>query len=97
MTAQQDLQSWLEQHRQLEGEAAKAEFYRHLMTTLNEKDSDSLREGMQALKQSVSATRLKAEQAKPRVTFQVFPKSQEEKDLLQKLLERMNIPFKMSA
>lgn len=100
MTAQQELQVWLQQHRQLDNEAAREQFYQHILATLGEKDSDSLREGLLALKESVRASRIKAEkavQAKPTGLIQVFPNTHEERELLQKLLERMNIPFKMSA
>ncbi|GAB4489068.1 MAG: hypothetical protein OHK0019_06180 [Saprospiraceae bacterium] len=100
MTAQQELQSWLEQHRQLDDEAAREQFFQNLLATLGEKDSDSLREGLLALKESVRASRIKAEKmirGKPIVSLQVFPKSHEEQELLQKLLERMAIPFKMST
>jgi hypothetical protein len=100
MAAQQELQTWLEQHRQLDNEAAREQFYQNLLTTLGEKDSDDLRKGLLALKESVRASRIKAEkmlQAKPTGSFQVFPKNREEQELLQKLLERMAIPFKMSA
>ncbi len=100
MTAQQELQNWLEQHRQLEGETARAQFYQNLLVTLGEKDSDNLHEGLLALRQSVRASRIKAEnkiQAKPLVSFQIFPKTQQEQELLRQLLEHLNIPFKMSA
>ena len=100
MTAQQELQTWLEQHRQLEGEVDKEHFYRNLLATLGGKDSDSLREGLLALQQSVHTTRIKAEkevQVKPTMSFQIFPKTQEEQELLQKLLEHLNIPFKMGT
>lgn len=99
-TAQQELQAWLEQHRQLDSEAAREQFYQNLLATLGEKDSDDLREGLLVLKESVRTSRIKAEkavQAKPTSSFQVFPNSREEQELLQKLLERMAIPFKMSA
>jgi len=100
MTAQQELQTWLEQHRQLDNEAASEQFYQNILATLEEKDSDSLREGLLALKESVRASRIKAEktgQAKPTESLQVFPKNREEQQLLQRLLERMGVPFKMSA
>jgi hypothetical protein len=100
MTAQQELQTWLEQHRQLDNEAAPEQFYQNLLATLGNKDSDSLREGLLALKESVKASRIKAEktaQSKPSGSFQVFPKSREEQQLLQTLLERMDIPFKMNT
>ncbi|MEO6039302.1 MAG: hypothetical protein ABIQ93_12895 [Saprospiraceae bacterium] len=100
MTAQQEIQTWLNQHRQLEDKTAKEQFYQNLLATLGEKDSDSLQEGLLALMESARASRVKAEKtvlAKPAGTFQVFPKSQEEKELLQKLLERMRISFKMIA
>jgi len=100
MTAQQELQAWLQQHRQLDNEAAREQFYRNILATLGEKDSDGLREGLIALKESVRASRIKAEkavQAKPTGLIQVFPNTHEEWELLQKLLERMNIPFKMTA
>lgn len=98
MTAQQELQNWLEQHRQLDSEAAREQFYQKLFATLGGKDSDDHREGLLALKESVKASRIKAEkmaQAKPAASLQVFPKNREEQQLLQKLLERMAIPFKM--
>ena len=100
MTAQQELQAWLQQNRQLDNEAAREQFYQSILATLGEKDSDGLREGLLALKESVQTSRIKAEkmvQSKPTGSFQVFPKNREEQELLQKLLERMAIPFKMSA
>jgi hypothetical protein len=100
MTAQQELQTWLEQHRQLDSEAAREQFYQNLLAMLGGKDSDSLHEGLLAFKESVKASRIKAEkmlQAKPTESLQVFPNTREERELLQKLLERMAIPFKMSA
>ncbi len=100
MTAQQELQTWLEQHRQLDSEVAREQFYQNLFATLGNKDGDSLREGLLALKASVRASRIKAEkivQNKPTGSLQVFPKSREEQELLQQLLERMAIPFKMSS
>jgi len=100
MTARQEIQEWLKQHRQLDNETAREQFYQNLLATLADKDSDSLREGLLALKESVKASRMKAEktiQAKPTTSFQVFPNTREEQELLQKLLERMAIPFKMSA
>lgn len=100
MTAQQELQTWLEQHRQLDNEAAREQFYQNLLATLGSKDSDGLREGLLALKESVKANRIKAEKAvqtQPTGTLQVFPKNREEQELLQQLLERMAIPFKMST
>ncbi|MCW5922208.1 MAG: hypothetical protein KIS77_07695 [Saprospiraceae bacterium] len=100
MTAQQELQTWLEQHRQLDSEAAREQFYQNLLATLGEKDSDDLREGLLALKESVRASRIKAEkmsQTQLAGSLQVFPKNREEQQLLQTLLERMDIPFKMSA
>ena len=100
MTAQQELQTWLEQHRQLDKEAAREQFYQNLLFTLDSKDGDSLREGLLALKSSVRASRIKAENMvrnKPTGSLQVFPKSLEEQELLQQLLERLAIPFKMST
>ena len=100
MTAQQELQTWLEQHRQLEGEVDKEHFYRNLLATLGGKDSDSLREGLLALQQSVRASRIKAEKkvpVKPIASFQIFPKTHEEQELLKQLLERMDIPFEVIA
>lgn len=100
MTAQQELQNWLQQHRQLDNEAAREQFYQNLLATLGNKDGDGLREGLLALKKSVRASRIKAEKAvkaKPTGSLQVFPKNHEERELLQKLLERMAIPFKMNA
>ncbi len=100
MTATKELQAWLEQHRHLEDEDARERFYKNLLTTLEEKNGDGLREGLLALHKSVQATRVKAEKAtqiKPTGSFQIFPKTYEEQQLLQSLLERMNIPFKMSA
>jgi DNA-directed RNA polymerase subunit F len=100
MTAQQELQTWLEQHRQLNNEAEREQFYQKIFATLDGKASDDLREGLSALKKSVKATRVKAEKmtkTQAAASLQVFPKNREEQQLLQKLLERMDIPFKMSA
>ena len=63
MTAQQELQTWLEQHRQLDNEAAREQFYQNLLATLGRKDRDDLREGLLALKESVKTSRIKAEKA----------------------------------
>jgi len=100
MTTQQEIQTWLEQYRQLEKEDARQQFYQNLLTSLGSKNSDDLREGLLALKQSVRTTGMKAEkivQTKSAKTLQIFPNTQEEQELLQKLLEHLNIPFKMSA
>ncbi len=97
MTAQQQLQNWLEQHRQLDNETERGQFYQHLIAVLGNQDSDSLREGLLALKDTVKASRIKAEKslrAQAAGSLQVFPKNREEQELLQKLLERMGIPFK---
>ena len=100
MTAQQELQEWLKQHRQLDNEVEKEHFYQNLLATLGQKDSEYFQEGLLALKESVRAVRMKAGQvvdSAPAGSFQVFPKSLKEQELLQKLLENMGIPFKMGA
>ena len=100
MTAQQELQEWLEQHRQLDSDTAREQFYQNLLATLGSKDSDSFRDGLLAFKESVRASRIKAEKAvkiEPATALQVFPKNLEEQEFLQKLLERMAIPFKMQT
>ena len=57
-------------------------------------------EGLLALQQSVRASRIKAEKkvpVKPIASFQIFPKTHEEQELLKQLLERMDIPFEVIA
>ncbi len=59
MTAQQELQEWLKQHRQLDNEVEKEHFYQNLLATLGQKDSEYFQEGLLALKESVRAVRWK--------------------------------------
>ncbi len=100
MTAQQEIQEWLKQHRQLDNEAARQQFYQNLIGTLDSKDSKGLQEGLLALKEFIKASRIKAEgkvDTTSTGSLQVFPNTLEEMELLRNLLERMDIPFKMSA
>ncbi len=100
MDAKKELQEWLEQHRQLTDTSEREQFFQNLLTRLGEKSSDELRQGLAALRASVRSTRRQAQKTAkntPVLTMEVFPKNQEEQELLQQLLERMAIPFKMTS
>ncbi|MBK9335916.1 MAG: hypothetical protein IPM98_04775 [Lewinellaceae bacterium] len=97
MTAQQELKVWLEQHRQLDNEADREQFFENLLKTLSGKSSGDFQLGLLALRTSVQATRLQAEKTKSVGALQVFPNSYEEQELLLNLLERLAIPYKKSA
>lgn len=100
MTAKQEIQKWLKQHRQLNSETDGEQFFQNLFETLGSKNADQHHEGVLALGAAVHATRLQAEKAKNLKKvglLLVFPKSPEEQELLQKLLEQMAIPFKMNT
>jgi hypothetical protein len=100
MTATQEINILVKQHRKLRTDTEREAFYQDVISGLTNKDSDGLAEGLLALKESVRNRRLKAEreaQSKKGAHFQVFTASEEERELLKLLLERLNIPFKMSA
>lgn len=100
MTAAQELKAWVNQHRTLETAADREAFYQTILAELSGKDSDSLHAGLLALKESIRKRRLQAEKtAIPRSKFaiQIFPSSEEERELLKLLLERMNIAYTMNV
>ncbi|MFM9948321.1 MAG: hypothetical protein ACKV1O_10320 [Saprospiraceae bacterium] len=100
MTAAQELNAWVKQHRSLETAADREAFYQTILAKLSGKDSDSLHAGLLALKESIRKRRLQAEKtATPRSEFpiKVFPGSEEEREFLKLLLERMNIAYTMST
>ena len=100
MTATQEISKWVTQHRKLQNDAEREAFYQSIIASLSKKNNENLADGLLALKETVKARRQAAELAllsKQERFFQVFPSSEEERELLKSLLERMNIPFKMSA
>ena len=100
MTAKQELQFWLQQHRQVNAESERKKFFQNLLNQLDSKDGEGHKKGLMALQKSVQATRQNAEKSKKSKEIEsivVLQKSREEQELLQSLLERMAIPFKRSA
>lgn len=98
MTAYRELHEWIEQHRLLDTPADREAFFQNLLHKLERKDENSFKEGLVALLSAVRLTRVQAEkQVASAVSLQVFPKSPEETELLRLLLDRLAIPFKMSA
>lgn len=100
MNAKKEIQKWLEQHRRIDAEEAREQFFQNLRETLGNKDSDNLHQVLSALRESVRTTRRRVEKSvktKPVGYLQVFPKNPEEQELLQQLLERMSIPFKLTT
>jgi len=98
MTAYRELQQWIEQHRLLDTPADREAFFQNLLHKLEKKDENASHEGLLALLSAVRSTRIQAEkQVASVVSLQVFPKSPEETELLRLLLDRLAIPFKMSA
>jgi hypothetical protein len=98
MTAYRELQQWIEQHRLLDTPADRAAFFQNLLQKLERKNENSFKEGLVALLSAVRSTQIQAEkQVASAVSLQVFPQSPEETKLLRLLLDRLAIPFKMSA
>jgi len=98
MVAHQELRQWIEQHRVLSNSDDRELFFKILLRKLEAKDEKEITEGLAALLAAARSARAQAEkQSVPVVNFQVFPKTPEESELIRQLLDRLAIPFKMSA
>ncbi|MBL7796298.1 MAG: hypothetical protein JNJ90_07325 [Saprospiraceae bacterium] len=98
MVAHQELRQWIERHRVLSNSDDRELFFKTLLHKLEEKDENDIQEGLAALLAAVRSARTQAEKQPAHVvSFQIFPKSPEESELIRQLLDRLAIPFKMSA
>lgn len=98
MVAHQELQQWLEQHRVLSTSDSREFFFKTLLGKLEVKDENEIKDGLSALLATVRSARMRVEkQSAPVASFQIFPNSPEESELIRQLLDRLAIPFKMSA
>lgn len=98
MTAKQEIKDWRKEFSGMKTEVEREEFKKKLHDSLSERDEESLTAGLFALKEFAREVRLEAEKdAKPATKFQVFPTSNKDWEFLRDLLDRMNIPYKVSA
>ncbi|MFN0035788.1 MAG: hypothetical protein ACKVUS_12025, partial [Saprospiraceae bacterium] len=100
MTAKQELEQWVQQHRSLDTVEGKQHFYQKITATLDAQTSEARLAGLFALKDSVSKQRAGIERnlsQKASSGFRVFPPSEEDRAFLQALFFRMNIPYEMTA
>jgi hypothetical protein len=100
MTAKQELEQWVQQHRSLSTMEGKQVFYQKITATLDAQTSEARLTGLLALKDFVSKQRANLEQKLPKGTssgFRVFPTSEEDRAFLQSLFFRMNIPYELTV
>ena len=98
MSAQQELQGWLQHHNSLSTNELRAAFRKEVVASLSARSEAELVEGLLALKKSVQTTRAKAAKqvaAGAKFRFQVSPVSAQDHDLLRAFLHRLNIPFEV--
>lgn len=100
MTAKEEINKWKEEYLKLNSDTEKEAFKNKMYASLSNKKSEELAEGLIALKETARDIRLEAEgkiMKNKTGSIQVFPSSEKDKEMLEALLVRMNIPYKISA
>lgn len=98
MTTKQELKAWSKKFSGVKTEVEREEFKKNLHASLSKRDEASLTAGLFAVKEFAREVRLEAEKkAESAAPFQVFPTTNEDGEFLRGLLDRMKIPYKISA
>ncbi len=97
MTAKQEINNWKEEFCKLNTVAEREAFKEKMYASLGNKNADELAEGLLALKNTAREIRIRAEKQNRATSIEVFPTSEKDKKMLEALLVRMNIPYKISA
>lgn len=97
MTAKQEINNWKEEYCKLNTDAERAAFKEKIFTSLGNKNAEELANGLSALKEVVHEVRIEAEKKQKSASIEVFPASEKDKAMLEALLVRMGIPYRISA
>ncbi len=99
MTATQEINKWRQDFSQLNTDAEREAFKEKMYASLAKKDEKGLTEGLLALKETAHKIRVEAEnkiKKKKAASIQVFPASEKDIEMLEALLMRLDIPFRIS-
>jgi len=93
MTAKKELSIWLEQLGKTENEEDRKKYIQSIEESILSKNTEDLREGLVALKESLSDFNSEVDQKIIPSKIEVYPSSLEEIELLKSLFSKMNIRF----
>jgi len=95
MTAQKEIDLWLQHGRELKSESEQKAFLKEIREKLHAKTPEEQKENLIALKDAVFDLGKRVEEAVNKSEIKVYPSSCEEREFLKNLFSKMNIRFKL--